>query len=176
MPPDTLNIITTVPTGLTLWPGAPVIPITPDDLGCDQTRHSLAQPYLQRRRTLLAYAKDQPGLEMLWQPRHPWRSVRTARRAVQCHFPANQRFLVKSQSRLRTPRQTSESPGSGGSHDSGGQPVETSRNGIFPDFVVSRATEALDQDRSILMRELKRVHSLREIVLVGPSFQEDGQT
>ena len=132
MPPDTLNIITTVPTGLTLWPGAPVIPITPDDLGCDQTRHSLARPYLQRCRTLLAYAKDQPGLEMLWQPRHPWRSVRTARRAVQCHFPANQRFLVKSQSRLRTPRQTSESPGSGGSHDSGGQPVETSRTIYSP--------------------------------------------
>jgi hypothetical protein len=79
---------------------------------------------------------------------------------LHCHFPVKEGFLVKPEARLRTlipPNSTGRtSSDSDRSHDSNGQPVATSRDDIFPDFMVSIATGNLDGDPPILIWELKR--------------------
>ena len=76
------------------------------------------------------------------------------------HFPVKEGFLVKPEARLRTLTPANAagrtSSDSDRSYDSNGQPVATSRDDIFPDFLVSIATGNLDGDTPILIWELKR--------------------
>jgi len=77
------------------------------------------------------------------------------------YFPIEGSFMIKSQARLRTPilpdpdasQCSSHSPDS---QDSSGQSVQTRKDDIFPDFVVCRATAALNADQPVLIWEMKR--------------------